>query len=102
MPNFLRLPWLLGGLSLSSRNALTAFFGLEASAQRRIINAVKELDMPYSRKKLTAKARLLHEELAILDVETLYNTLDAFTDLTGVPLTDLPEVLAEVLKDSAN
>ena len=100
MPNFLRLPWLFGGISLTSRNAMTAFFGLEVSAQKRIIDAIKELELPYSRKKLTAKARLLHQELAVLDVDTLFGAMDALTDLMGMPTSDLPEILPEVFKDT--
>jgi len=100
MANFLRFPFLFGGLSLPSRNALTAFFGLEPSAQKRITDAIKELELPHSRKKLTAKARQLHQELAVLDVDTLYGAMDAMTDLLGIPSAELPDVLPELLKDT--
>jgi len=49
---------------------------------------------------MTEKARLLHEELKVLDTDALYSIMDAVTDLVTVPPDDLGEALAEMFKDT--
>jgi hypothetical protein len=100
MSHFLRVPWLFAGPSLAARGALAALLNLDPSAQNKIADAVKEIGPPYSRKKMTDKSRQLHGELKVLDADVLYNILDAITDLVAMPSGDLPELLAEMFKDT--
>ena len=93
-------PWYFGaGLPLSFRTAITAFLALEPAAQTRIKEAIVDTDYPFRRRILREKARQLHEELKVLDAETLYSILEFITNFVSVPPTALADVLAQTFKD---
>jgi|SRR5208283_3979548 len=101
MSQFLRIPWLFGpSASSTARGALTALLSLDQSAQNKIRDAITQVGLPFSRKKLTDRARQLSEELKVLDTDTLFTIMDALTDLVGMPPQLLPEVLSEMFKDT--
>src|SRR5215467_6124233 len=93
-----RLPWFL--TASSTVRALTAFLSLDSSAQERIKAAIREMGLPFSKSRLTEKSRQLHEELKVLDLETLLSILDALTDFIGLPTEVLPDVLKDLFKET--
>jgi hypothetical protein len=100
MSQFIRLPWLIGGPSLTTRGALTTLLSLDTSVQSKIRNAIGEVGWPFNRKKLTNQAQRLHDELKVVDADTLFNIMDALTDLVGIPDNELSSILADIFKDT--
>jgi hypothetical protein len=60
------------------------------------------MGFPFRRKELVETANELHSELKVLDADTLFNIVDAITDLVQVPPPSLPDVMAEIFKDGGS
>jgi hypothetical protein len=93
-------PWFSIGSTPAVRIALTAFLGLDKSTQSKIADAVKSLSFPFRRTAVRGVARQLHEDLKILDQETIFSIIDVITDLVNVPSEALSDLLAQVFRDT--